>query len=382
MHRKLVTLIMGSERTVSMTAGASAVSYVSRSEGSLENLIISGNANINEGGFGIYDSVSHRYGIKVRIHGKSFMGGDEFHSLLASSHAGYVTISVDENRRMSYSYNSLSSPVAIILPDMPSFKSDTRYTFRFHYLGTPESSTGLRVKYTDGSSEDILSGAAEECDIAFTSVEGKTVETLESSAELSDVARIDLDSFGIFEGEVDYNDFEPYHGEVYTVSTENPLAGIELSGKSAYDTFDWKSRCTTHRVTALEVENGRLYLENRSTRPIILRVALTNKIAVENPLVIFHDYDYKPTYDEIKGKAETYTVLNESGLALSTTTSTTISNYKRFFTTPRWLIYKRLENSSVYEGVNEKIPTIPAGYVGIEVWGNMMPSGVKAYYYT
>ena len=370
---------MGNDETLTTVVGAGALSYESGRAGSLENLIIYGDADVELGALGVYNSKSKRYETSVRVHGRSFMGGEEFYSLLTLNIGTYLTHSLTESI-LNYSYSSLPSNAYIIKPGEPPFKKNTVYTFRFHYVGEPMSSTGIKIRYEDGSSEDILCGTSSECNIAYPSAEGKTVYAIEASSALSGSGSIDLSSFGIFEGLTEYEDFSEYSGSVYTVSTSSALAGITYGDGGVFDVFDWKTKYAKYNACCASITNSRLYLDDGSIKPIIIKLQLVVQADHTYPKSIFHNYTRVQTYDELKKKTLHYMIMDGKNTYLSTTSSTSVSNYKKFFTTPVNYIYKRRSPEQVAESAAANMPSVEAGYVGIEVFGGIIPSKIKAYF--
>lgn len=375
MHSRILHRLSDAESTTDCAIGECSLSYYSNREGSLDNLIIFGNASAYAGPLGSLNSQSGYYEFKVRIHGRNIMGGEEFAELIK---AHYSDINYSQNGSLfEFGYSSVSEYGDIINGSIRYFKPNTVYTFRFHFIGGKQSSTGIRVAYDDGSYEDILAGDTNDCDIAFHSARGKTLSFVRLSNISVSSHIIDLSTFGIFEGELDYDTFEEYSGSVYTISTSSCYCGQDGDYIPVYDTFEWKSKLSTLRLRRVMIDKSNIYLYQSGSLPIV-QVNLPSAINQKRPSVQFHTYTQMDSLEEIRNTEYAYTIADEETLYM--TPYYDIYNYITEFNTAKALIYARDKSLFVKEKMCMDMPSVPAGYIGIEVYGNVSPKKIMAYY--
>ena len=231
MHKRIAQVLAGATDEYEYVDGTSAVSYTASEENSLYNIRIYGNAEMIKGAVGALSSTNKNYELYVRIHGENFLGGNELVNCAVQNLNEKFEYDLYGNQ-LTYTFHSITSEDYITVPNQPAFKENTVYTVRFRYTGIPNSSTGIKIRYTDGYEEDILSSDEEDSAIAFTTVMGKTVSCIAPSDALPDWGMIYLNTFGIFEGKTGYNYFEEYNAQTYTLKIEQPLAGIRKGIKS------------------------------------------------------------------------------------------------------------------------------------------------------
>ena len=381
MHKRIKNLVSGGDGEGDFVVGTGAVSYFSSSEGSLENLIISGNTSQNYGSMGQYIPARKLYYITVRIHGRNFMSGDEFYSQTANNLGSVFSGDYDDEMDLFfYSFRSPNMSHCLTTPGCPAFKENTVYTIRFTYFGEPNTTTGIAVQYTDGSREDIIAGDDYESNIAFTTVENKSVKCLVPSLDFDGDGIIALTTFGIFEGKTSFDDFEEYRGELYTVRVKRALGGLSNNFGSAYDTFDWKAKQCVHKTHLMTVKEADVSLKDASKKPVIIEVPLEKSCACPNPIINFFGYEFRENYNDISEDIYLYTVGDDKTVYVSGNMTHTASNYNDLFSVPQKMIYK----TAGWEYTNESscidIPKIPAGYVGIEVYSGIGAGPIKAFY--
>ena len=376
MHSRILHRLTAAESGLDTAVGSYCLSYTSDKENSLDNLIICGSASAYSGPLGEQNTETGYYEMNVRIHGRNLLGGEEFYSLMTQRYSSYINHSRNGDL-FEFSYTYVPSYMNIFGSAPRMFKKNTVYTFRFHFIGGKGKSTGIQIVYEDGCCEDILAGDTNECDIAYTSAPGKTIDWI----KLSDIGTngfiIDLSTFGIFEGEVGYDDFEPYAGNVYTLSTSSCYCGQD-DDVPCYDSFEWKTKISTQRLRRIMVDKSRIYPSETHATPMILDVTLPTPINMKRPSLVFHTYKKKDSFDEIVGVEYAYAIVDEDTVALSLYKG--IYNFTMEFNNPRALIYARETALYVKEDMCIDIPDVPSGYVGIEVWSNISPKKLIAHY--
>ena len=376
MHSRILHRLTGAESTTDCVHGECALSYYSKHEGSLDDLIICGSASAYAGPFGRLNSQTGYYEFNVRIHGRNIMGGEEFAELIKTHYSSEISYS-QTGSLFEFGYSYVDEYRDIINGSIRYFRPNTVYTFRFHFIGGKQSSTGIRVAYSDGSYEDILAGDTNECDIAFHSAKGKTVSYVRLSNVWVSSHIIDLSTFGIFEGELDYDTFEAYSGNVYTLCSSSCYCGQDGNYPTCYDTFEWKSKLSTLRLRQVSINKGNVSLYQSGSKPIV-QINLPSPINPKRPSVQFHTYTLKDSLEELTDSEYAYTVAGEDFIYATTYYGN--RDYTMEFKTAKNLIYSRDKSLFVREDMCMDIPSVPAGYVGIEVYGNISPKKIMAYY--
>ena len=376
MNDRITHRLAGAEGELECAVGKSAVSYTAQGEGSLQNLVIYGSALPTSSPFGKLNSSTGKYDINVRVHGINVLGGEEFEAALINRLGSEITY----NRYGSYLEYSFSYPSDyIFVGTSPNvFKENTVYTFRFEFIGRAGCSTGIKIAYSDFTSEDILAREDGSPYIAYTSVEGKTVRGLQLSYAGAERYKINLDSFGIFEGAHGYDYFEEYRGQTYVISTSSAYCGHTAHGVSAYDTFDWKNKLSTLRLRKTSVSSSMVYEHDYEYYPTVIAVNLTHPTNPERPLDYFYYYDRVGSYEELNGRFGAYCFGDEYTIYL--TLQDGYWNAYEMFYSEKGLIYARKTPEYKKESDVPDIPSVHAGYVGIEVYSNTTPQIIKAYY--
>ena len=370
MHSRILHRLTAAESGLDTAVGSYCLSYTSDKENSLDNLIICGNASAYTGPFGKENSETGYRDINVRIHGRNIMGGEEFYSEMTQMYGSYINHSRNGDL-FEFSYTYVPSYLNAIGTLPRIFKENTVYTFRFHFKGKRNSSTGIQILYNGSSCEDILAGDTDECDIAYSSAPGKTIAFICLSNIEASGFTIDLSSFGIFEGEVGYDDFEPYSGNVYTISTSSGLCGQD-DDVACYDSLDWKNKISTLRINRVTIDKSGISAVDYMKNPVIVKIRIPTPVNAKRPSVVFHTYEKKGSYDEIVGENYAYTVADESSIYLSLAEG--LVNYLMEFNIPKVLLYAKETNTYVKEDMCIDIPPVPRGYVGIEVWAHNLTS--------
>lgn len=379
MHKRIKNFVSGGDDEGVFVSGKGVVSYYSGSEDSLKNLIIYGNTDMYGRSLGVLDEDTNLYNVTVRIHGRSFMGAEEFFAQMRENLGTSFDGEYNEDL-FTYSFNSYSPVKSLTKPGCPAFKEDTVYTIRFRYHGTPNSTTGIAVKYTDGSREDIISGDTEDCEIAFTTVKYKSVECLAPSYAFTERGAIYTSTFGIFEGETDYDDFEKYTGTTYTLKFERALYGITGTSNAEYDTFDWKMGQCVHKIHYMSVTESDCSLHDGVERPIVVKVSLDEKCQYPNPISFLRGFEYRENYSDILGNVYFYTFADENAIYVTANLGIGPSSFASLFSPPQRLFFKAAERKYSREQTCIDIPKLHSGYIGIEVFGGIEAGCIKAFY--
>lgn len=378
MHSRILHRLSGYESGCECAVGTHCLSYTSNKNDSLDNLIIYGKATPFLGPLGTLNSSTGRYETKVRIHGINIMDGFEFFERAQQRYGSYVDCMIDEDSYFVYDYDYAPDYLDILGIDVNCFKENTVYTFRFHFIGRKNSSTGIQIYYTDNSSEDIISGDSDDCYIAYTSAEGKTISRIKFSNISISFYSIDVPSFGIFEGAHGYDYFDIYRGQVYTLSTSSPYCGHTAEGICRYDTFDWKNKISTLRLRKVMLTRNDACNSDHYADPWIVEVSLPYPMNLECPMDAFYNYTKKDSLEDIMGVEYTYTIVDEDTIYISAHYG--LANAYEAFYSSKGMVYARDKISYVREKSCISIPSVAAGYVGIEVWGTTTPSKLVAYY--
>ena len=379
MHKRISQFLLGSESDLGYARGGSCLSYVSNKENSLENLIIYGSSTPSSAPLGVLNEATGLYDIKVRLHGANLMGGEEFANIAIAKYGSKLSYTKTGDI-FKYSISAPNQSTGIT-PEIPCiFKPNTVYTFRFHFKGTKNTSTGIRIAYTDGCSEDILAGTTDECDIAYTSVVGKSVSCIKFSPKGATNFTIDLSTFGIFEGEHGYDYFEPFWGDVYTLCTSTPYHGYEVKMGSIYDRFECKRKISSLHIMKQVIDESRLRYLDRMAVPMTVRIRLLSPPNINRPIIYFEGFTQYDTYDDIIGKVNAFCVPDETFIYYSGDENTNNVNYKEPFKQSKVILTSRKEKKYVIENTCVDMPNVERGYVGIEVYGGREPSHIIAYY--
>lgn len=150
------------------------------------------------------------------------------------------------------------------------FKPNTRYTFVVHgrnsYTGASSVSCNLRVRYTDGTQDDIFFPAVGENSTAvLVSDEGKTIDKM-TAINWGGISYIYYNKSGIFEGVIDETDYETYVSQSLTLTADELLCGIPVEsggnhvGKDGQaricDYKDYEAGVLVRHVGVIESYNG------------------------------------------------------------------------------------------------------------------------------
>ena len=103
MRKRTAELLISSTERYECAEGESAVSFTSSRDGSIENILIYGNAEHDKGSLGVLETWSGLYETCVRVHGRNFMGGEEFYNL-ANENLGSDLVATRTGDLFTYCY--------------------------------------------------------------------------------------------------------------------------------------------------------------------------------------------------------------------------------------------------------------------------------------
>ena len=115
------------------------------------------------------------------------------------------------------------------ITDGMTFKENTQYTFIYKMYRGSATGSGLRLYYKDGTYVNMPSPSENYGteQLIITSAEGKTVDRLAYYKDNGSV-RIYYNESGIFEGDLELEDFEPYQADTYTSPLPQTVYGGTL----------------------------------------------------------------------------------------------------------------------------------------------------------
>ena len=125
------------------------------------------------------------------------------------------------------------------ITDGMTFKENTQYTFIYKMYRGSATGSGLRLYYKDGTYVNMPSPSENYGteQLIITSAEGKTVDRLAYYKDNGSV-RIYYNESGIFEGDLELEDFEPYQADTYTSPLPQTVYGGTLDVVSGVLTID------------------------------------------------------------------------------------------------------------------------------------------------
>jgi len=209
----------------------------------------------NSAGVGDYNEEVGLYTIPVHIHGNNLMGGPEFMAVHSALNISKVPASIVNG---CYTLTPMieCNGTVIIGPDLVKFKKKTAYTLAAHIkfmTSATKRRFGFRFDYSDGTYYfPVVDSSYRDFYICFTSDPTKDVVAISSHAETTANMRIDLEGFGLYEGEhTDYYTVnEEYLGERIVVSLDAPLRKIDY----ASDELDIISGTLTRKIKSLTID--------------------------------------------------------------------------------------------------------------------------------
>ena len=164
-----------------------------------------------------YDSV------EVTRVGKNLFGGTALRDGLlgipnATDHASDGYVSYWANTQAEHN-----------ITDGMTFKENTQYTFIYKMYRGSATGSGLRLYYKDGTYVNMPSPSENYGteQLIITSAEGKTVDRLAYYKDNGSVS-VYYNESGIFEGDLELEDFEPYQADTYTSPLPQTVYGGTL----------------------------------------------------------------------------------------------------------------------------------------------------------
>ena len=192
-----------------------------------------------------YDSV------EVTRVGKNLFGGTALRDGLlgipnATDHASDGYVSYCANTQAEHN-----------ITDGMTFKENTQYTFIYKMYRGSATGSGLRLYYKDGTYVNMPSPSENYGteQLIITSAEGKTVDRLAYYKDNGSV-RIYYNESGIFEGDLELEDFEPYQADTYTSPLPQTVYGGTLDVVSGELTVD-RAKHTFDGTDAIGLVNWR-----------------------------------------------------------------------------------------------------------------------------
>ena len=373
MHNKLVKLLCGMEDKGTVIRGASVLSF-DLTDREVSEVRIYGSTLFEGGAIRLLgeEDGSDRYRIKMRIHKKNILSGEDFYTYMQKN------LSEVEFRRTGDSL-TYKSPYETgkywLAPNEIPFKENTVYTVMFSFTAQrANQSTGIELAYSDGNTEVIFASKAGTYTIRKTSFPHKSLVGLKQRYAGGEVCEIDLSSFGIFEGVIGESEFEEYDGTEYTVTLSKPIMAVEKDGRKICDyvnLFDSSimQNCGLRNMlfgTSIEIHDA-------TVTPHIFKYTLPQPFDSEYPFYQ-KSLSVVKDYSELIGK-EYACYLGDGGEALYMTGGVAdihphqLGSYLEDVGSVMVYVKPKKMRKTVYE--YSLRPSFPDGYVGIEFISNI-----------
>lgn len=172
------------------------------------------------------------------------------------------------NKTVSYT-GAIANATGVVFRN---FKPNTRYTLLFK-LTSGASNLNARFYYTDGTNS-ALYGVSDEF-VARASTNGKSVESLAFSW-VSGVATLAYEQFGLFEGLIDEEAYEPYTGNTYLIQLGQDVYGGIYNSVTGKMLVTWILQSMDFRWAYVPNNNG--YFSPYAALPNDKAVGITNII--------------------------------------------------------------------------------------------------------
>lgn len=164
----------------------------------------------------------------VTVCGKNLLGGN----VLADSIVGKMNGTKDESAGTVNFYCTYASQKILF----DQFKPDTMYTFIFKGWNTYGDGTNLYVQYTDGTLDYLtFSESKTESTALLKTDQNKSILHF-SGTYYSGMTYLRYNECGVFEGDIDVSEFEPYSGQA--VELTHTLPGIPVASGGNYTDSD------------------------------------------------------------------------------------------------------------------------------------------------
>ena len=138
---------------------------------------------------------------------------------LAQAFSSAVDYSLDTETK-TFTYTRSGGTIPTI-----KYKPNTRYTVLLMSYQAASGNQSLRVKYTDGTSENLNITATTKTAYIFTTAANKTVDYFDLIWSTTGKVTVYYEESGIFEGVITASDFTPYTGNTYPISLGSTYYG-------------------------------------------------------------------------------------------------------------------------------------------------------------
>jgi hypothetical protein len=252
MRKNAARLIRKTELPLHRATGKNIISLpYGKDFESLKDIRLFGNIALNSTGEhkGIGEKEGDTYKIKLRVHGRNAISGEEFASI--HKNAGVNATSSESGGIYTFTPNVSRNGITVLGNSHICFKENTVYTLaaRISFSSAPKNgkSIGLAFLYSDYTKERIkVTSNSSTLYFAASSASGKTLIGLVADAEDSGAIGIYTKEFGIFEGEFSSYDeaFSSYVGQTTSINLRKPLHKI-----GNFSDFLDLSACRAHYFT-------------------------------------------------------------------------------------------------------------------------------------
>ena len=378
MHRKVTEFLTLFEPQSSLAVGEGGTSYLSGSDNSITNIRIYGNTSESGNPTPGASNWSSSYPMTLKIHKKNLMSGEEFASLISNLSCEDNMIDYYDGRINYYIFDPYGD---VVSRSNIAFKENTRYTITFRFRsGSYDTAVGLKFSYTDGTEEVLHApSATEECTVHAVSQSGKTLAAI-SSSEVSD-SYIFTDRFGIFEGEVSDEEFEPFEGQMIDLSGTDSLTSGVINGITYRDTLDIAKGTLTKYFENITPRYSSSFINHSPTNsPKVYGLNLQRKVDLANHNSSFTGFTYYETLALLKKNEYGYTFTSDGKQVLFTFGKSFSSTPKSYFGSNLSFLQYKLE-TNVVKKINPVVfSEIKKGFVGVSLACEVMPHTVKVNY--
>lgn len=378
MHRKVTEFLTLYEPKTNLAVGGGSVGFMTDSDNSIENIRIYGNTSETGNPTPGASAWGDNYTMTLKIHKRNLMSGDEFANLLSFLSSEDNMIDYYDGLICYYIFDPYGEVVG--KSDI-AFKENTRYTITFRFQSDSyEYDVGLKFRYTDGTEELIRAPSnTEECTVNVTSAVGKTIEAIIPS--VASYSYIYPDSFGIFEGEVSEEDFEPFQGQLINLSGKESLASGVINGVTYRDTIDLKSGTLTKYFENVTPRyNSSLFNYALYETPSIYGLKLARNADVANHCSSFTGFTYYASLAELRNNEYGYTFTADGKQVLFTFDKDFSDSPNSYFSSNKRHLQYKLVNPLVKSINPLALSEIPKGYVGVSLACQIPPHMLKVNY--
>ena len=203
----------------------------------ITRFILQGNSTVRNSdgafiGVGDYDEESGKYKIGLHIHGKNYLGGNEFAQIHLSKGMSTTTKPTLSETQYTFTPDLGTGGIPIIDKSIIRFKENTAYTLAFtvkYSTATKPRDLKMTFKYTDGTSytptKDKYTKQFTEC---VSTDPTKTIDMIVSYIGDRQPTGFVLADFGIYEGTyaTHAEAHESYIGQRMSILIDSPLYSI------------------------------------------------------------------------------------------------------------------------------------------------------------